>query len=318
MIGTEFLKGQGLGNQLFCYITARCIAKERGCAFGTAGQEQLAVNIHSKKGMYFMDLDLGERICLPSSRLRRYEEKELRFYQNTSLHDMEHGCYVAGADEALHSLPDDTLIYGNMQAESYFSRYREEIKEWLKVKEEYDTHEFTRDNLCILNVRGGEYTGNPELYLERRYWMNAMKNMREIRRDMEFIVVTDDPEAAAKLLPGLPVYHSDLDRDYVMLKNARYLILSNSSFAFSRPIPRIPFGLPSRPNTGPGITFPMAIGLLSRIFTAFFIIRIVPDGCLRRRNADGSWKNINAALPVTAGQADRPDRTFRRGRETAP
>ena len=71
MIGTEFLKGQGLGNQLFCYITARCIAKERGCAFGTAGQEQLAVNIHSKKGMYFMDMDLGERICLPSSRLRR-------------------------------------------------------------------------------------------------------------------------------------------------------------------------------------------------------------------------------------------------------
>ena len=259
MIGTEFLKGQGLGNQLFCYVTARCIARERGCAFGTAGQEQLAVNIHSKKGMYFMDLDLGEKI--PDSRipgkespagaasaasgavlpvsgqtetdsLHRYEEKELRFYQNTSLHDMEHGCYVAGADEALHNLSDNTLIYGNMQAESYFSRYREEIREWLRVKPEYDTHEFTRDNLCILNVRGGEYAGNPELYLERRYWMHAMKNMRRIRKDMEFIIVTDDPEAARKLLPGLPVYHSDLDRDYVMLKNARYLILSNSSFAF--------------------------------------------------------------------------------------
>ena len=259
MIGTEFLKGQGLGNQLFCYVTARCIARERGCAFGTAGQEQLAVNIHSKKGMYFMDLDLGEKI--PDSRipgkespagaasavsgtvlsgsgqtetgsLHRYEEKELRFYQSTSLHDMEHGCYVAGADEALHNLSDNTLIYGNMQAESYFSRYREEIREWLRVKPEYDTHEFTRDNLCILNVRGGEYAGNPELYLEHRYWMHAMKNMRRIRNDMEFIIVTDDPEAARKLLPGLPVYHSDLDRDYVMLKNARYLILSNSSFAF--------------------------------------------------------------------------------------
>ena len=271
MIGTEFLKGQGLGNQLFCYITARCIAKERGCAFGTAGQEQLAVNIHSKKGMYFMDLDLGERIPdemvpgkeagaagagapaesgqpvsgpvlsgQPARRLRRYEEKELRIYQSTSFHDMEHGCYVAGADENLHSLPDDTLIYGNMQAESYFSRYREEIREWLRVKPEYDTHEFTRDNLCILNVRGGEYAGNPELYLERRYWMHAMKNMRRIRKDMEFIIVTDDPEAARKLLPGLAVYHSDLDRDYVMLKNAVYLILSNSSFAFSRLIPPRP------------------------------------------------------------------------------
>ncbi len=236
MIGTEFLKGQGLGNQLFCYVTARCIARERGCAFGTAGQEQLAVNIHSKKGMYFMDMDLGEEIRgaadIEKRGLARYEEKELRLFLGTARHDMEHGCYVAGADEGLHSLPDNTLIYGNMQDESYFAPYREEIKEWLRVKPEYDSHEFTRDNLCILNFRGGEYTGHPELYLERRYWMNGMKNMRRIRPDMEFIIVTDDPEAARKLLPGLPVYHSDLDRDYVMLKNARYLLLSNSSFAF--------------------------------------------------------------------------------------
>ena len=118
MIGTEFLKGQGLGNQLFCYVTARCIALERGCAFGTAGQEQLAVNIHSKKGMYFMDMDLGEKIGedgVPKESLKRYDEKELRFFQGTSRHDMEHGCYVAGEDPALHRLPDETLIYGNMR-----------------------------------------------------------------------------------------------------------------------------------------------------------------------------------------------------------
>ena len=49
MIGTEFLQGQGLGNQLFCYVSARCIAEDLGADFATAGQEQLAVNIHSKK-----------------------------------------------------------------------------------------------------------------------------------------------------------------------------------------------------------------------------------------------------------------------------
>ena len=235
MIGTEFLKGQGLGNQLFCYVTARCIALERGCAFGTAGQEQLAVNIHSKKGMYFMDMDLGEKIGeggVPKESLKRYDEKELRFFQGTSRHDMEHGCYAAGEDKALHSLPDDTLIYGNMQDEGYFGKYREQIREWLKVRPEYDTHEFTRDNLCIINFRGGEYTGHPELYLDRGYWLRGMKNMRKLRPDMEFIIVTDDLEAARKLLPGLPVCHSDLDRDYVMIKNARYLLLSNSTFAF--------------------------------------------------------------------------------------
>ena len=62
MIGTEFIKGQGLGNQLFCYVTARAIAQENGYEFGTAGQEKFAVNIHNDKGMYFMDVDLGHPI----------------------------------------------------------------------------------------------------------------------------------------------------------------------------------------------------------------------------------------------------------------
>ena len=62
MIGTEFLDGQGLGNQLFCYVTARAIAEENGYEFGTAGQECFAVNIHSNRGMYFMDVDLGYAI----------------------------------------------------------------------------------------------------------------------------------------------------------------------------------------------------------------------------------------------------------------
>ena len=33
MIGTKLSKGQGLGNQLFCYVTARCIAKKKGLPF---------------------------------------------------------------------------------------------------------------------------------------------------------------------------------------------------------------------------------------------------------------------------------------------
>lgn len=231
MIGTEFLKGQGLGNQLFCYITARCIAKEIGCEFGTAGQEQLAVNIHSKKGMYFMDMDLGKEIKDPAS-MKRYDEKETRIFLGNSRHDIIHGCYVAGEDSKLHSLEDNTLIYGNMQAEGYFHKYKNNIKEWLKVKPEYDSYEFTKDNLCIINVRGGEYSDSAELFLDKKYWINGMKNMRKIRPDMEFIIVTDDPKVAGRLLPGIPVYHGDLDQDYVMIKNARYLLLSNSTFAY--------------------------------------------------------------------------------------
>lgn len=235
MIGTEFLQGQGLGNQLFCYVSVRCIAKDLGCEFGTAGQEQLAVNIHSKKGMYFMDLELGTPIGskdTPKESFHIYREKEERMYLADCVHDMRHGCYVAGADEDIYKIADDTLIYGNLQAERYFARHREEIKQWLKVKKEYDSYEYTRENLCILNVRGGEYTDSRSLFLRRKYWLDAMKNMRKIREDMEFMIITDDIAAANRILPEVPAYHFDLAGDYVTLKNAKYLILSNSSFAF--------------------------------------------------------------------------------------
>ena len=234
MIGTEFIKGQGLGNQLFCYISSRCIAREMGESFGTAGQECLAVNVHSKKGMYFMDLDLGEDIS-DQSVCKRYDEKDERLYISDCAHDLIHGCYIAGADENIYRQCADgktLLLYGNLQAERYFGAYREDICSWMKVKPEYDSTEFTQDDICVMNMRGGEYYGKHELFLEKRYWIDAMNYMRSIRNDMKFVIVTDDVEAAGKLFPRIPAYHSELAKDYVTVKNARYLILSNSSFGF--------------------------------------------------------------------------------------
>lgn len=234
MIGTEFLNGQGLGNQLFGYISARCIAREMGEAFGTAGQEHLAVNVHSKKGMYFMELDLGENIADPSS-CTRYDEKDKRLYIADCAHDLVHGCYIAGADEDIYKQHDDgkgLLIYGNLQAERYFGAYREEICSWMQVKPEYDSGEYTADDICVMNMRGGEYYGEHQLFLEKKYWTDAMRYMRSIRSDMKFVIVTDDVEAAAKLFPNIPAHHEELAKDYVTVKNARYLILSNSSFGF--------------------------------------------------------------------------------------
>ena len=55
--------------------------------------------------------------------------------------------------------------------------------------------------------------------------------MRKIRPDMEFLAVTDDVEAAYKILPEVRAVRNDIGKDYVTIKNARYLLLSNSSFA---------------------------------------------------------------------------------------
>ena len=231
MLGTEFLKGQGLGNQLFCYVTARCIAEDNGYEFGTAGQEQFANNIHSQSGMYFMDIDLGNKIDDISS-FTRYDEKDSRIYMPNSRHDIQHGCYVAGTDEKMLHVADNTLLYGNMQSEKYFGHHKDDIKKWLHVRDEFNTYEYTKDNLCIMNMRGGEYTGSPELYLEKAYWVHAMQRMKRIVPDMKFIIVTEDVPKAKILFPEIEAYHFDMGRDYVVVKNARFLIMSNSSFAF--------------------------------------------------------------------------------------
>ena len=231
MIGTELFNGQGLGNQLFCYVTTRCIAARHGYDFSILGREWLGNNIHSRKGLYFMDLDLGI-LSTKEDYVREYWEKEDRFFLPNSGHDLTHGAYVAGTDEKLLNIEDNVLIGGNMQSEDYLLEYKEQIKEWLKVKPEYDSYEYSRENLCIMNVRGGEYTSNPELYLQKKYWLHAMQHMKKINENMEFMIVTDDVEAASKMFPNIKALHGSLHEDYVRLKNARYLILSNSSFAY--------------------------------------------------------------------------------------
>ena len=163
---------------------------------------------------------MGEE-AKPEDFTRVYEEKEERIYTGACRHDLEHGCYVAGEDRGVFDVEDGTLLMGNLQAESYFAPNREQLKEWLKVKPEFDSYEYTRDNLCVLNLRGGEYASEPALFLRKKYWTDGMAQMKKIRSDMEFMIVTDDVTMAHKLLPGIPAYHFPVHGDYVTVKNAR-------------------------------------------------------------------------------------------------
>ena len=52
MIVTEIYNGQGLGNQLACYITTRVVALDNGFDFGI-------MSTHKFKCLDFMDLDFG-------------------------------------------------------------------------------------------------------------------------------------------------------------------------------------------------------------------------------------------------------------------
>lgn len=230
MLATNILYGQGLGNQLYCYVSTRCIAADRGYDFCINNPEgALGDPRFNSEGVYWMDLDKG--VPFDNKIERVYEEKCIRLHLNTNWHDANIGCDVRGTDWDMKNIEDDTIIMGIMQSEDYFGHHKEEIKKWLKVKEEHDTHEYTKDNLCIMNFRGGEYMNSPTL-VSKRYWEKAMDNMRQVRSDMEFMVVTDDVASAKTFFPDLPCHHFDVGKDYAVIKNAKHVILSNSTFAF--------------------------------------------------------------------------------------
>lgn len=225
MIGTEFLKGQGLGNQLFCYVSTRCIALDKNLEFGVCGTDVF------KGADFFINtvMDTFKK----NSVTKNYNEKEDRVFIANSVHDLTYGCYISGADKELYSVSDNTLIYGNLQSEFYFGNHKEEIKEWLSIKPEYDNFkDYSSDNICVINVRGGEYRGDRALYLRKKYWHDAVRKMKTINPDMRFVVISDDEVAAKRIFPKFEVHHFDVGRDYAAIKNAHYAILSNSSFAF--------------------------------------------------------------------------------------
>jgi hypothetical protein len=230
MISTEILYGQGLGNQLSCYVTTRAIAADREVDFGIHDPHGCwGDKRYNDKGLYFMDLDMGKPVDVNKIELF-YNEKEYRYFTDTCYHDTNFGCDVSLTDEKLKNVPNNSHILGIMQGPDYFYHRIKEVKQWLKLKPEYDTYEFSSDDICVINVRA---RFDSEIYLPREYWINAINHMLDINPNMSFLVITEDPISTKQLLPELAdnTYDFGIGEDYAVIKNAKYLIASNSSFS---------------------------------------------------------------------------------------
>ncbi len=233
MIVTELYNGQGLGNQLWSYVALRCLALEKNYDFGIISPEKF-------KGKDFLSLDFGIPPVGGASPMAGPEggppsklpEGIMHYYAEKEIWHPQFLCDVRDYDVNLLNIEDHTKIEGYFQSEKLISKYKKNIIDWLKVHPKFDRFELSNENICVLNVRGGEYRGNKSLELPRKYWHDAMSIMKKIRTGMEFVVVTDDIPYAQKLLPNLKAYHDNIGSDYAMVKNAHYLIISNSSFSF--------------------------------------------------------------------------------------
>lgn len=216
MIASMFHKGSGLGNQLHRYVMTRVLALDKGYEFSMFAPELF-------KGKDFMNLDMGKEFSyaytidgatgasIPHSNLSIWKENGNQYY-----------------NPEINFVEDNTIIDGEFQDERYFEHRLPEIREWLKV-EPLDIP----DNVCVINFRGGEYQYFTDLFLSQKYWLEATNKMwRDFPTiNFKWEVHTDDVELAKKFFPPEYTIIHDIGLNWRSIRYAKYLILSNSSFA---------------------------------------------------------------------------------------
>ena len=228
MIVTEIYNGQGLGNQLACYVTTRVVAKDLGYDFGVMNPEKF-------KCLDFMDLDFGLPVTGgsgPEGGPPQTLPDGIDHYFRERYNILPNGSNVTIDDPRLLQIPDNTKVDGIFQSENQIYHRKEEIKEWLKIKPEKECYDYSNPDTCVINYRGGEYASVPQFHLRGEYWRDGIERMRAINPNFKFVVVTDDIERASQQFPDFEVTHFDIATDFSIIKNAYYLLLSNSSFPY--------------------------------------------------------------------------------------
>lgn len=213
MLVTPFYKGQGLGNQLANYVAVRCLAKDKGFKFGVQYPEHF-------KGKEFLNLSMGEKVTGGYSFQEGQEPQQL---PDTIEHWYKEETNDYDPNFAL--VEDNTLVHGLLQGVDYFRHRKDEVREWLTVE-----YLEMPDDVCVINFRGGEYKGVKDFFLPMDYWYKAIQEMHKENPDMQFEVHTDDAEEAKRFFPLFPVFQN-MEINWRSIRYAKYLILSNSSFA---------------------------------------------------------------------------------------
>ena len=225
-----------LGNHMWIYAVTRAVAEKAGYKWGFNPVPQYDY-FAGRPQMSFMEIDYGitHNYTYDDILPCKYVWKE-KYY---NFIDYQHHPYQPDVFE----VQDDTKLYIRCcQDARYLQDIKSHVANWFRIKKDVrdGCDSIIRENkivfdndLYVLNVRGGEYKGVPNLILPKSYWMTAIKKAYERNPNARFLCITDDIEYAQDLLREtyMPVKHFSIACDYYIINKAKNLILSNSSFA---------------------------------------------------------------------------------------
>jgi hypothetical protein len=221
MIVNEFYAGQGLGNQLWCHAASRSISERLDVPFSQIGLAHF-------KGHDFLKLTDG--LEYPHNSLDLTSSSEV--FREHIFFDEAIDYFSSGYDSRVETLAGKVKLEGLFQSEAYFYNNIDKIAGYFLLDSNITAQNKVESDVCILNVRGGEYKRHSGLILPEIYWKNAILHMKSLVPSVSFVVVTDDRRYAKALFPNYRIISGSVGDCYATIYNAKYIIVSNSSFSY--------------------------------------------------------------------------------------
>lgn len=227
-----------LGNHMWQYAACRAIAEKLGYRWGV-NPSPTHDYFNGSNQMYFMDVDFGEEV--------RGIERD--FHESWLTYNHVDSVNITMLDKCVYEIQDNTRLIGHngavggiYQSEDYLIDRKEDVAKWFSLNKNYRAHyeEILHqnnisldDDLCVINFRGGEYRGIPNVLLRKEYWRDAVNHMLSFNPSMKFLVITDDPDCARMFMPfPMSAYHVDIGFDFYVVNQAKWCIISNSTFGW--------------------------------------------------------------------------------------
>ena len=219
MILIEFRIGQGLGNQLWNYASAKSIADK-------LGYELAIKNFKYFKGREFLKLDFD------ISMNEMEDESKFTIFNEKLYYDSELKYIVSDFDQNVLNIRKNTKLEGLFQSEKYFFGDIDKLKKYINLDPNVIKSTYIDKEVCVLNIRGGEYKRHKSFILNKNYWTNAMNNFKKIYSVKEFIIVTDDFKYSKALFPNLEIISGDIQKCYATIFKCSNIVVSNSTFSY--------------------------------------------------------------------------------------
>lgn len=226
-----------MGNQLFQYACALQLSRSFGYTVSLS---------HLDKMKYFR--------LNPWTRFANRVKGVLFFRVWTKIFGLEvlnneARCLIEDQSAALQHISKPTQVWGFFQSPRYFDRCFNEVKRQFRIKDQYtkdlkafkSLHNLTETPYLAVHLRLTDYKGFQIPYLDGddktlplSYYHEALAVMSE-KWNGPIVFVSDDPDTVDKLFPEIPnkiLSRNNEITDFMILRDASAIILSNSTFAW--------------------------------------------------------------------------------------